>query len=258
MITSELNKGSKDRELIEFQKLLADPNESKYVDMAKKISPHGKTVQREADLGLKLTKDKLTKQINPTFTKAEIMAECIKFNMTFVKGREYKGDFSPELMKKLEAFLDKNKGLLLADYDYSTKLYVMAPMDNTVMSTLDPIQNCKDPLLFVETIGGEYYTMIDGDKNYVTFGNRWAGIKNKSPWNRRLAYFAENYLILLILGVLLRTFTHTIIPISLALYAIPFAFIVASVRMCFRPSFDDPFSHHEEYFNPYKFRHFTL
>lgn len=262
MITSELKKNGKERELNEFQKLLANPDEAKYVKMAKLISPQGKVVQRETDLGIKLTKDKLTANHNPTFTKEEIKAECLKFNMTFVRGRNYKGDWSPELMKKLEAFLalEKNKGLLIADYDYGTKLYVMAPMDNSEKSTLDAVTTCKDPLLFIETVGEHYYTMIDGEKNYVNLFNRWQGFKNQSPWYARWAYTAENYVLLLTLCFIVAKFTHlfaTGFPPSYYFLTIPIAFVIASVRMCFRPSFEDAFSHEEEYYNPYKFRHFT-
>jgi hypothetical protein len=260
MITSELKKNGKDRELNEFQKLLANPDEAKYVNMAKLISPHGKVVQRETDLGIKLTKDRLTSKHNPTFTKDEIKAECLKFNMTFVRGIEYKGDWSPELMKKLEAFLalEKNKGLLMAEYDYSRKLYVMAPMDNTNKDTLGAVTNCKDPLLFIETVGEHYYTMIDGEKNYVNLLNRWQGFKNKSAWNARWAYTTENYLLIWILGFIITKLTGFpgLSPFYL-LWVAPIAFVIASIRMCFRASFEEPFTHGEEFYNPYKFRNFT-
>lgn len=192
MLTSKIQETSSSQKVNEFQLLLDSPQDKSLIDFANNISPNNGFTRTMDELGVKLTKEKYTAEYHTTFSRAEINAECRKYNLGFVQAREYTGEYSLEFLAKLKAFIAEKK-LTISDYDLKSKLYVLAPRSND----LDKVylkDNLKDPLFFFQ-VDDSYFVLLEGSKDYISLSQAWNGFKNRGELNCRLAYTIENTVI---------------------------------------------------------------
>ena len=250
---SNLNEKSTDR-VEQFQKLIGNPEDTALVDFANKISPYNQFSIDSKKLGEKLDKDKLKENYNVSFSLSDIHAECRKYNLAFIRSRDYEGEYSKSLLSKLKKFIEE-KNLAVSENDLVTQLWILAP----AVSDTDKIKTklpCKDPLVFWRTIvnGSEYFILIDGQKNYINPYNLWLGFLNYSERNCRIAHLIT-WLISWVLVYNVITFKYPDIKDNWW-YLLVLALTVGShlITMRNRNSCCGEFEHKDSYFNKNKFK----
>lgn len=192
MLSSKIQDSTANEEVTKVQLLLDSPKEQELINFALSIAPNNKFSRTMDQLGVKLTKDKYTKEYHTTFSRKEIYQECNKYNLGFVQARNFTGEFSLEFLEKLKTFIAEKK-IAISDYDLKTKLYVLAPR-TTDLEKITLKDNLKDPLFFFQ-VDDDYFVLLEGSKDYITLTNAWAGFKHKSEGNCRIAYTIENSII---------------------------------------------------------------
>ncbi len=229
------------QELKKLQLLLADPNESQYLDFSRKLSPDGQLVKKENELAIEMVKEKYGEQYNPTYSSAEIRAEMLKYNLAFMKAEYFKGEYSMDFLKKLKLFIEEKK-LSVSDYDLKKQIYVLAPDTFEDSEHFNVDENCKDPLLFFNVEKG-YYTLLDGDKNYINPYQRYLGIKRRTSSTNMLLNIVENILAIPTLMFLVGLIIH--IPfIPFIITAVVLVIVFSFLRGILSP--ESSYAYHEK------------
>lgn len=136
------------------------------------------------------------------FTEEEILSECLKFNLTFVNSKSFKGEIDLNLIKKIKDFIAENN-LVVSEYEFSTKLFILGEIDSSTRKKDTRyhkdlgVKKDSKPLFFFkleEKNGDTYYLLIDGNKKYNSLKNRILGYKNYSFYNE--FHFSFNFLAL--------------------------------------------------------------
>lgn len=197
----ELKQKISENELIkkEAALLLQSPEDAEAFRAMNIMSPHNKKSELLAKAAEIATKENFSKELfekyNGTkaklFTEEEIVKECIKFNMYFGPTKDFKGEFSLGLIKKVNSFLTENK-LLLTEDQYRTNVFILAHMEfHSKKSGRAKFKtNQKDPLVFfkIQERGEFFYILIDGNKQYKSLLNRAKGYIFYHENNSRLVF----------------------------------------------------------------------
>lgn len=165
------------KDVQETQLLLENPEEKRYVDMMRSLSPDGEFVKNEHLVGLEIERKKISNKYGDTFKESEILAECARYHLHFDRARNYKGSYSINFIKNLKRFIDE-KELVLDDHMLKDRIYILAPAQRSDYGRLFN-DKLKDPLIFYrETVNDtNYFVVIDGDRSYVNLKNYYLGKK---------------------------------------------------------------------------------
>lgn len=190
--------------------LLENPENAKAHRIRNIMSPSNKDVDFELKAQKLLIKDEINASLiekykdTALFTREVISKECIKFNLAFARSRDFKGQLSLDLIKKVNSFLNANN-LIVSEDQFRTNIYLLGKAK--LRSKLEGKQNVrdseKDPLIFFKITeqDEEFFILIDGSKNYKTLRNLLSGFIHYNRFNFAviigiLGFFLLNTLII--------------------------------------------------------------
>jgi len=251
MLQSKLQLQEQDSRATKLQLLLANPEDDALIKLARAISPNNQFTRDEDALGIKVTKDKYTEEFNVTFSKAELHAEACKYNLAFIPGKSYQGEYTPEFLRKLKDFLESTSIHTMDASDLQNQIWILSPGRGD-----KPIQGmtrypCKDPLLFYR-VEPDYFVLIDGAKNYINLYQWWLGLKNYSENSCRLMQWLENIVIMCAIFYGIFFFSH--LTLWWLFGIIPVSFVLMLIRMRCRKSYNEDLDHCSSYFNENKYK----
>lgn len=200
---------NKKQDLKEFQKLLGGPDRE-YINYGKLLSPHCQIAEREDALGVLIEQEqKSEKHKTVVLSTDELVAECIKYNLTIIRSKEYRGDYGTDYLKNVKNFMESH-GLAVSNYDLSTRCVVIFPRKR--MFTISDKEICQ------HSNGARYNglkvknpTLLFKDGNYFHVVHQ--GTSYKNPYNllRGLIFKTQTtniiYRVLMFLITLIPLFT---------------------------------------------------
>lgn len=252
MIKSNLTETTDDR-VEKVQLLLENPEKSKLLNLARTISPNNQFTRDLTAMGVKIKKAELKATYNVAYKLDEIHSECQRYNLAFIKGSRYEGEFTTELLQKLQTFLDVKKIAVVAD-DLTTCLYFLAPAEPDMEEKAMKYPT-KDPLMFWK-MPDDYYVLIDGSKNYVTPLNWYRGLKNNTVKGCRLTYTLEIFALLCAICYTSSWYWQLGVSPYWMVGLMLMSIVLHSFRMLARnskESGDHAFQHYHSHFNQQKY-----
>lgn len=236
----------------EMQKLLADPEEKKVIDLIRYLSPDCEFVKKEHEYGIQLEKKQHADEYGLiVINKADIRKELVKYNLHFYNSTNFTGEYDLDFVKKMNETIVNNRLNKVDGDTFRESLFFISEKENDKSLEGQNSNPIKLALYKLPEKNG-YYAILNKNSDYATMINYYKGIKNYSSFQMRLCFLLETFISLLLLYVFFYKADFVSTTGILSVVGMFFiSAIISVIRMGLRESHKDEFDHYQSYFLEY-------